>query len=112
MATPVLIWTSPCGPIRRGRGFLSQDDSTWTLLPLSNSCRVPTSRFMSRAAVRCGKSRCAENGFPSADDRSAARIEIPRSSFVLIKAHRLELGKDSADKDLRFNAERNAIFII
>ena len=112
MDTSVPIWNFPCGPIRRGRGFLLPDDSTWILWLLSNFYRAPMRRFMSRAGVDCAKSLCAANGFPTADYRSAARIEIPRSSFVLIEVHCLELGEDSADKNLRLDPERNAIGIV
>ena len=43
---------------------------------------------------------------------SGALIEIRRLGFVLIETDGLELGKNSADKNLRFDAERDPVGVI
>src|ERR1700730_6974366 len=112
MGTSARIWNFLCGLISRGPGFPSLVDSIWRLWLLSNFYPAQTGRFTRRADVQCAKSQCAANGFRSPDLQSATRIDVRRLRFVLIETRCLQLGEDSADKNLRFNAERDAVGII
>src|SRR5436309_3205470 len=49
---------------------------------------------------------------PSLPDGSCQRIDIRALTCFLIKVHRLELGKDRADENLCFNAQRNSVCIV